>query len=131
MGHLLSSLGTGPTKAKVEAVVHARRPESVSEVRTFLGPVNYYGKLISELATVAEIKLTRQKESFVLKYEQEHSFNKLKEKLTNAKTLGYFDLKAKTAIIADASLLASESYSCKRKKVSLEFFVMLVKSVRC
>ena len=105
MGHLLSARGIGPTKAKVEAVSDARRPESLSEVRSFLGLVNYCGKFIPDLATLAEPlrKLTRQNEPFVWTNEQEHSFQELKERLTNAETLGYFDLNAKTAIIADAS----------------------------
>ena len=105
MGHLLSARGIGPTKAKVEAVTNARRPETVSEVRSFLGLVNYCGKFIPDLATVADPlrKLTRQNEPFVWTNEQEHSFTELKKRLTNAETLGYFNLEAKTAIIADAS----------------------------
>jgi hypothetical protein len=85
----------------VDAVANARRPDSVSEVRSFLG----LGKFILDLATVADPlrKLTRQSEPFIWGDEQEHSFKELKKRLTNAETLGYFDLKAKTAIIADAS----------------------------
>ena len=88
-------------KSKVEAVSNARRPDSVSEVRSFLGLV----KFIPDLPTVADPlrKLTRKGVPFVWKDENEHSFKELKKRLTNAETLTYFDLKAKTAIIADAS----------------------------
>ena len=39
MGYLLSERGIGPTSSNVEAVKNARRPESASEVRSFLGLV--------------------------------------------------------------------------------------------
>ncbi len=34
---LLSSSGIGPTESKVEAVLNAREPETVAEVRRFMG----------------------------------------------------------------------------------------------
>ena len=37
--------------SKVEAVVNAREPESVAEVRSFMGPVNFSEKFIPNLAT--------------------------------------------------------------------------------
>ena len=46
MGHLLSARGIGPTQAKVEAVTEARKPESVAEVRSFLGLVNFCARFI-------------------------------------------------------------------------------------
>ena len=46
MGHLLSARGIGPTQAKVEAVMEARKPESVAEVRSFLGLVNFCARFI-------------------------------------------------------------------------------------
>lgn len=74
-------------------------------VRSFFGLANYCGKFIPDLATIAEPlrKLTRQNEPFVWTNEQEHSFNTLKGRLSNAEILGYFDVNAKTAIIADGS----------------------------
>jgi len=39
---------------KVKAVVEAGEPESVSEVRSFLGVVNYSRRFIPELATLSE-----------------------------------------------------------------------------
>ena len=50
MGHLLSARGIGPTQAKVEAVTEARKPESVAEVRSFLGLVNFCARFIQCLS---------------------------------------------------------------------------------
>jgi len=52
--YLLSTRGIGLTKSKVEAVAHAREPESVAEVRSFMGVVNSSAKFIPNLATAAE-----------------------------------------------------------------------------
>ena len=39
--HVLSARGIGPTEEKVIALVEAREPQSVAEVRSFLGIVNF------------------------------------------------------------------------------------------
>ena len=41
MGHVLSSWGIAPTEVKVKAIVEARRPETMSEVKSFLGLVTF------------------------------------------------------------------------------------------
>ena len=46
MGHLLSTRGIGPTQVKVETVTEARKPESVAEVRSFLGLINFCARFI-------------------------------------------------------------------------------------
>ena len=54
MGNLLSARGRGPTKIKVEAVQQARKPESISEIRSFQGPVTYCARFIPDLSTISE-----------------------------------------------------------------------------
>ena len=106
MGFLLSERGVGPTEAKVQAVQNATRPTCASEVRSFLGLVNYNGRFIQNLATKSEPlrKLTRQNVPFVWTQKEEEAFQKLKDEISKAETLGYFDLNAEeTRIIADAS----------------------------
>ncbi|CAB3987669.1 Transposon Tf2-9 poly, partial [Paramuricea clavata] len=105
MGYLLSERGIGPTNTKVEAVKNARRPETASEVRSFLGLVNFSARFIPDLATTSEPlrQLTRKGVVFQWTKVHENAFNKLKSQLTNAESLAYFDKDAKTKIIADAS----------------------------
>jgi len=104
MGHLLTDRGVGPTEARVEAVLKAREPTSVSEVRSFLGLVNFSAKFIPNMATVAEPlrKLCRQNVRFEWEQEQREAFSELKSRLANAETLAYFDKTAPTEVIADA-----------------------------
>ena len=105
MGHILSEHGVGLAKSKVEAVQNARQPKSVSEVRSFLGLVNFSGRFIPNLATIAEPlrKLTRNGVPFNWGPEQTRAFDELKTQLSNASILGYYDPTAQTLVITDAS----------------------------
>ncbi|KAL5006195.1 hypothetical protein ScPMuIL_017353 [Solemya velum] len=66
MGHTLNGKSISPTQDRVKAVAEARKPKSASEVRSFMGLVNYSARFIPNLATIAEPlrKLTRQQEPF-------------------------------------------------------------------
>jgi len=105
MGFLLSEKGIGPTSAKIEAVRDAERPKSASEVRSFLGLVNFNARFIPDLATKSDPlrKLTRKDVPFKWGREQEKAFKVLKDDLAKATELAYFDPKAPTRIVADAS----------------------------
>ena len=105
MGHVLTPHGIEPAEDKVKAVLEARRPESASEVRSFLGLVQFNSRYIPDLATVFEPlrKLTQKNVTFVWGSEQDIAFQKLKQRLANADTLGYFQKNAKTKIVVDAS----------------------------
>ena len=105
MGHLLTAREIGPEKTKIEAITEARRPETASEIRSFLGLVNFCARFIPDLATLTEPlrRLTKQGAKFDWDVDQENAFKTLKKKLTNAETLGYFDTEAKTQLITDPS----------------------------
>lgn len=105
MGHHLTKRGINPTQERIKAVVEAREPELPSEVRSFLGLVGYSSKFIPDYASIAEPlrKLTRKGEEFVFGKEEKKAFQQLKSSLQETETLGYFDLKAKTIVMADAS----------------------------
>ena len=105
LGHKLTSRGIDPAKEKVKAVAEVREPQTATEVRSFLGLVNFCARFIPNFATVAEPlrRLTRKNAHFQFGTEQKRAFHTLKESLMNAQTLGYFDPKAPTQVIADAS----------------------------
>ena len=82
MGHLPSARGTGPTHEKVEVVTEARKPESVAEVRSFLGLVNFCARFIPDLATVSEPlrRLRRKDVPYQWGKEEDKAFNELKKR---------------------------------------------------
>ena len=53
-GNVLSRKGIAPEEVKVEAILHAKEPENVLEVRSFLGLVNFNARFIPDLAIIAE-----------------------------------------------------------------------------
>ena len=105
LGHKLSSKGIDPGAGKVEAIVNAQPPKDIAEVRSFLGLVNYLCRFIPNLADISEPlrRLTKKDTAFVFGREQNEAFSKLKEALVNHVTLGFFDVSARTKVIADAS----------------------------
>ena len=52
-GHKISQDGLQPTQSKAAAVANATEPTRVAELCSFLGLVNYYRKLLPDLATTA------------------------------------------------------------------------------
>ena len=51
-GHKINKNGLHKTKEKIDAVVNAKRPENVGQVRSLLGLVNYYYWFLPDLSTV-------------------------------------------------------------------------------
>ncbi len=51
LGHRIDAEGLHPTQEKIEAVKRAPRQRNVSELKSFLGIINYYEKFVPSLAT--------------------------------------------------------------------------------
>lgn len=105
LGHKLSANGIAPTVDKVEAIRNFRQPSSMEEIRSFLGLVNFVGKFIPDLATTTEpLRLLTKKDTpFEWKQEQQIAFDKLKQSLSSNLALGFYDIKDRTQLYADAS----------------------------
>lgn len=104
-GYRLTDKGIFPDKSKVDAVNQTKRPTNATEVRSFLGLVNYCSQFIHHYADLTEPlrKLTKKNVEFQWNEAQENSFVKLKEELTNSRVMAYYQPYADTKIIVDAS----------------------------
>jgi len=103
MGHTVSTVAIGPTSERVKAIVGAKPPKCASEIRSFLGLVNFSARYIPNLATISEPlrKLTRKGIAYNWGKEPQNSFEKLMESLSHVETLGHFKLDAvKTTVVA-------------------------------
>ena len=105
MGMLLSEKGIGPTEERVRALVEARAPQNVHELRSFMGLANYSARFIPGFATIVEplYQLLKRDVPYDFGPEQQTAFNQLKQEMANAHTLAYFRRNAPTKVIADAS----------------------------
>src|SRR5204862_209778 len=73
--------------------IKCKRPENVSELRTFLGLANYYNKFIKDLATLLHPlnQLLRKGNPFNWSPSCEKSYRKIKEMITSVDVLVNFD----------------------------------------
>ena len=52
LGHIIDKDGLHPSKEKVRAIKEAPVPRNVTELKSFLGLLNYYSKFLPRLSTV-------------------------------------------------------------------------------
>ena len=105
MGHTLTSEGLKPQDSKIQAVLQTERPSNVKELKSFLGLVSYCSKFVPQFATISEPlhKLTRKNETFCWEKDQQNVFQTLKNAMTSAEVMAYYDPNAEARIICDAS----------------------------
>ena len=105
MGHVISKEGISPADDKVASIMATRDPKTATEVRSFLGIVNFCAKFIPDLATIADPlrKCARANQSFVWTKTEAEAFATIKNRLRDATALAVFDRTAHTSVVADAS----------------------------
>ena len=93
LGHVISSEGLSTGNLKVKAIVDAPDPKDLSELRSFLGMVNYYGKFLPNLATtLAPLhSLLRQSSVWHWGSKQKKAFQRVKKLLQSNRVLTHFD----------------------------------------
>ncbi|GBM26303.1 Retrovirus-related Pol polyprotein from transposon 297 [Araneus ventricosus] len=91
LGHVISAEGVKTDPGKIKAVVDWPRPETIHDLRSFLGLCTYYRRFVKNFSTIARPlhKLTETKSNFNWTEECEKSFNSLKQALTSSPILIY------------------------------------------
>ena len=89
----------------MKAIACSREPTNVSELRGFLGLVQYVGRYVPDLATVAAPlrELIKKSVEFHWGPDQEKSLKKIHQLMSACETLAYFDRNAPITLVADAS----------------------------
>jgi hypothetical protein len=104
-GHTISGNGVRPTKEKVKALVEMQPPSDVGQLRVIMGMINYLGRFIPNLSQVAQPMNELLKSDRVWSWDcaQSDAFKKIKELLTEAPALAFYDVNRETIVSADAS----------------------------
>ena len=91
LGHLVSKRGVTCNPAKVEVIRSWPQPQNKTQIRQFVGLVNYYRRMIPFCADRVQplTKLTKKNIDFVWGKEQEAAFNDMKTCLTTSPILGF------------------------------------------
>jgi hypothetical protein len=104
-GHAIDKHGLHKMPEKIEAIVSAPAPVNVSELRSYLGLVNYYNRFLPDLST-----LLRPLHQLLEKYKQwcwspqcQAAFQHSKELMTSDLVLSHYDPDLPLNIACDAS----------------------------
>jgi hypothetical protein len=105
LGHIVGKDGLQPEVKKIEKIKNMKRPENVTEVRSFLRLYSYYRKFIKDFSKIAKLlnNLVKKNNKFEWKKEQQEAFDILKTKLMEKPILEYPDFEKKFMLITDAS----------------------------
>lgn len=132
LGHQISAKGVATDPRKIEAVRQWKVPNTMKELRSFLGFCSYYRKFIEGFSRIAgplhdlvnlcisQFGSARKNLSALWSSECQSAFELLKEKLTSAPVLGYADFSLPFILETDASneglgaILHQQQGECKR-----------------
>ena len=105
LGHKISEAGLQTADSKVEAIVNAPAPRNVTELRSFLGLVNYYGKFLPNLATLLSplYALLQKRRQWKWTADQANAFREVKALLQSSRVLVHFDDSLPLILSSDAS----------------------------
>ncbi|KAI7789894.1 hypothetical protein IRJ41_014004, partial [Triplophysa rosa] len=105
LGFKIDEKGVHPMESKVDAIVKAPAPENVTELRSFLGLLNYYGKFVPHLSTLLHPlhRLLQANEKWQWSVHCEQAFNACKQRLLQSKWLAHYDPKTPLRLACDAS----------------------------
>lgn len=105
LGHVVDAEGIHPMQEKCEAIAKAAVPTTVTELRSFLSLLSYYGKFIPNLSTlIAPMTGLLQKD---VKWEWspscQKSFEEAKKQLLSNRVLVHYDPQLPLILACDAS----------------------------
>ncbi|WVZ80721.1 hypothetical protein U9M48_028178 [Paspalum notatum var. saurae] len=105
LGHILSAKGVAVDPSKVEDVLNWKQPQTVIEIRSFLGLAGYYRRFIKDFSKIAKpmTALTQKNAKFAWGPKCEEAFGTLKKLLTSAPVLAQPDITKPFDVYCDAS----------------------------
>ena len=113
LGYLLNEKGTKPLPDRVTAVLNYEKPSNVSQLRRFLGMLNFYRQSLKHAAEIQAplhkyLIGSTKKDLRPIEWtpEAETAFDQCKQQLANATLLHYPLMNAKLCLQCDASNLA-------------------------
>ena len=105
LGHTITKEGLKPDKKKIEAIRKMPKPTDTAGVLRLQGTVNYLARFLKDLSTVFEPirRLTKKDEEWKWAEEQDEAFEKIKNMVSTAPILKYYDAAKELIIQCDAS----------------------------
>ncbi|RVE40466.1 hypothetical protein evm_014884 [Chilo suppressalis] len=104
-GYKIDKFGIHKLSSKIDAIQSATTPKNISELQSFLGLVNYYGRFFKNLASTLEPlhKLLRKDSKWKWSKHCEDSFNTIKRQMQTDQFLVHFSPRLPLILATDAS----------------------------
>ena len=104
LDHRINRFGIKPLDEKVEALVQAKPPENVQQLKAYLGLLNYYGRFLRNLSELHPLyKLLQKRVKWIWGLEQQRCFEKTQKMILSAKVLVHYDPNKPLILHTDAS----------------------------
>lgn len=104
LGYVIDKTGLKTCPSKIEAIVKAPTPTNTTEVKRFIGVVNYYRNFVPNTSSIlAPLNdLLKKGAKFEWRESQQHAFDKMKCELSSERVLAHFDPRAQLILSVDA-----------------------------
>lgn len=105
LGYIISKDGIKVDPEKVEAITNIPRPKDVTDLRSFLGLVNFYARFVRSLSSILAPlhNLLKKEVDWKWDHECERAFTTIKSILTSAEVLAHYDANKSLILTCDAS----------------------------
>ena len=105
LGHILTGMSISPDPKKLEAVESWPTPQTVTQVRSFLGFTNYFRRFIQGYADLASLldEIIGKGAHFLWNGQRQAAFEQLKKALLQAPVLQLADVSRPFRVYTDAS----------------------------
>lgn len=105
LGHVISAKGLRPCPDKISTIEKAKAPKNESELKSFLGLINYYHKFLPHLSAKLHYLYNLLKNNVKYDWDDncQRAFEESKTLLTNADFLEFYDPRKPIVVISDAS----------------------------
>ena len=105
LGHVIDEQGLHPTTSRVRAIQEARAPGNVTELRSFLGLLTYYGKFLPKLSTTLAPLHALLRKGCTWKWgaDEQAAFKEAKKLLLSSQVLAHYDPTKELIVSCDAS----------------------------
>ena len=105
LGHVVDENGVRAHPDKIKAVIEMKPPTNTTELKGFMGMVNFMSKYVPSLSTLMSplSMLLRKDNSWTWDTPQRRAFDDVKQAIASTGTLAYYDPDLPTAVNTDAS----------------------------
>ena len=105
LGHVIDENGVHASPDKVKAVVDMAPPKNTTELKSFMGMVNFMSKYVSNLSSIMSplSALLKKTNAWIWDRAQQQAFDDVKKAIASTGTLTFYDESLPTAVSSDAS----------------------------